>query len=235
LIAVARRLLLPGLITLALFALAMGLGIWQVQRLAWKTALLADMDRAEASPAIDLPPDANAVSAAFQKVRLSGRLLDRSVLYGADVRDTPAGARMGGRLIKPLQRADGSIVLVDFGWLPDPGSPPFRSPISAGPAQVEGYLRPGDTAKWWSAKDDPAAMRFFTADPAAIGAALGMANVAPYLLVVMGPDQPGHFPIPAQHLPRPPNDHLSYAITWFSLGAILLVIFVLWSRKAIRK
>ena len=40
-----------------------------------------------------------------------------------------------------------------------------------------------------------------------------------------------HWPDPARHLPRPPNNHLSYAITWYGLAVALLAIFVVWVRK----
>ena len=72
-----------------------------------------------------------------------------------------------------------------------------------------------------------------TLDPAAIGAALGLASVAPFTLVALGPA-----PTPPRArrsaLPRPPNDHLSYALTWFGLAACLLVVFVVYVRKALR-
>ena len=50
----------------------------------------------------------------------------------------------------------------------------------------------------------------------------------------MGPPAAGagSAPIPAEHLPRPPNNHLQYAITWYGLAVALLVIFIVWARKA---
>ena len=82
-----------------------------------------------------------------------------------------------------------------------------------------GYVRPPEHPRWFGATDDPAARRFFALDPAAIGAALGLAEVAPFTLVALGPA--GGVPEPAQALPRPPNDHLGYAITWFGLAGLL--------------
>jgi surfeit locus 1 family protein len=51
--------------------------------------------------------------------------------------------------------------------------------------------------------------------------------------VALGPTPPNGYPDPAKHLPRPPNNHLSYAITWYGLAAALVVIFVVWARKAL--
>ncbi|HEX3350753.1 MAG TPA: SURF1 family cytochrome oxidase biogenesis protein, partial [Acetobacteraceae bacterium] len=50
----------------------------------------------------------------------------------------------------------------------------------------------------------------------------------------LGPP-PEDYPDPAQSLPRPPNDHLSYALTWYGLAATLLVVFLLYARKVISR
>ena len=86
---------------------------------------------------------------------------------------------------------------------------------------VTGYVRPRETQSWFSAADDEAARQFYTLDPQAIGAAVGVSAPAPFTLVAMGPSSPDAYPAPAQHLPRPPNNHLSYVITWYGLAASL--------------
>ena len=65
-----RRLLWPGLMTLAMLAVLIGLGTWQLRRLAWKNAFLARIAAAEQAPAVALP----AQPSPFQKVRVSGHL-----------------------------------------------------------------------------------------------------------------------------------------------------------------
>ncbi len=196
-----------------------------MQRRVWKLGLLAAIDHAETSPAIPLPDH----PASFEKVRIEGRIQeDRQALYGADVRDLPGGPAMGARLIEPMDRPGADPVLVDRGWLPSGATP------APAPSFVDGYVRTPETAGLFSAKDDPSHRRFYTLDPAAIGAALGLPRVAPFTLVALGPVVPGVFPQPATALPRPPNDHLNYAITWFSLAATLAVVFVLYTRKVLR-
>jgi len=225
-----RRLVIPAVTTALLLALTCGLGIWQLQRLAWKTALLADVDRAEASQAIPLPVD----PPMFAKVGVSGRWLsDRYALYGADVVDTPAGPRMGARLIMALQPADGTLpVLVDRGWVPSDQARGKMDPAAA--VTVEGYVRRADRAALFVPADAPFDHRFYTLDPATIAPSLGLAKAAPFVLVALGPIVAGVYPQPAQSLPRPANDHLSYAITWLSLGVVLLVIFGIFARKVLR-
>ena len=216
----------PSLVAAAMFAVLIALGLWQVRRLAWKQGILAAIDRAERAPAVPLP----AHPAAFQKVAVAGTLRpDLSILYGADVRDTPQGPRMGGQLIQPLVRPDRSVVLVDRGWVAEQAGSSVATP--AGLVDLDGYVRTPDHPHLFSPHDDPRARRFYTLDPARMGAALGL-TVAPFTFVVLGPEG-GGMPIPATALPRPPNDHLNYAITWFSLALVLLVVFGLRARRAL--
>jgi surfeit locus 1 family protein len=223
-----RRLLVPALTTLLMLVLACSLGVWQVERLAWKTRLLADVDRAETSPAIPLPVD----PPAFAKVRTEGKWLPGYALYGADLGDTLSGPRMGARLIMALQPASGPPILVDRGWVPTERAGDISTP--SGPVAVEGYIRRPEHAGLFAPQDDRTQHRFYTLDPAAIGTSLGLAQAAPFVLVSLGPAAAGVYPVPAQALPRPPNDHLSYAITWFGLGLTLVVIFLIYSRKVLR-
>ena len=189
--------------------------------------MLASIDAAEAAPAVPLPPD----PPAFAKVFADGTVRSTAGLYGSEVRDTPAGPAIGAYLIEALDRPALPTVLVNRGWVPTNGAIP---PVTAGAAHLEGYVRRPDQPGLFSAADNPAARRFFTLDPAAIGPALGVPDPAPYTLVELGTPQPGIYPAPATTLPRPPNDHLSYAITWFSLAAVALVISVLQLRRTYR-
>ena len=228
--------------TAVMLVILIGLGVWQVQRLAWKEGILNQIDHAEASPAIPLPTvplnaaegegSAAAVPTPYSKVSATGRFReDLSALYGDQVRQTPDGVRMGAQLIVPLIRKDAPPLLVDRGWVPLSRPKPIGMPT--GEVTVDGYVQPPDRPGPFSANDDVATRRFFTLNPAAIGAAIGL-KVAPFTLVALGPQPPDLFPDPARHLPRPPNNHLSYAITWFGLAIALAVIFVAWSVKMLR-
>ena len=207
-----------------MLALTVGLGLWQVERLAWKRGLLAAIDRAEAAPPVPLP----ATPAPFEKVELRGRMRDDLVAYyGSEVRSGAAGATLGAHLITPLERADGSIVLIDRGWLADGA----RVPPESGETSVIGYVRPAEPPHWPAPATDLAAKRFWSLDPAPIGAALGLRRVAPFTVVALGQ---GTVPEPASALPRPPNDHLGYAITWFGLSACLIGVFAAYVRRVLR-
>lgn len=210
--------------TLAGVLLMAALGVWQVERLIWKQRVLAAIDRAEAGPAVPLPAN----PAPYTKVRVEGRFDPaRAVFYGAQVRDGVPGTD----LVVPLLRDGAPPILVDRGFIPLP----WNGTTPAGPVTVEGYVRPGATRHWFSVADDLASRQFFTLDPAAIALAVGLDRPEPWVLVALGkPAGPGA-PVPATTMPRPPNNHLGYAITWFGLALSLIAVFVLWWRKESRK
>ncbi len=207
-----------------MLALLLGLGTWQVQRLHWKEAILARIAAAGRAPAIPLPPH----PAPFTKVSVVGALDNaRTAWLGAEVRDTRQGTALGAQLIVPLLRPDGAPpVLVDRGWVPTEPPLPYGKPT--GPVSIDGFIRLPERAGLFAPNNDPARRRFFTIDPSAMGRALGLAHVAPFVLVAMGPAGSDLYPVPAQHLPRPPNNHLEYALTWYGLALVLLIIFLRW-------
>ena len=132
---------------------------------------------------------------------------------------------LGAQLLAVLDRAAGPV-LVDLGWVDTAAVPP----TPAGPMTLDGFVRPPEHPGMLSAKDDPAKRRFWTLDPVPIGAALGVA-VPAFTVVALGP--PG-LPDPAREMPRPPDNHLNYALTWYGFAVTLLVIFTLYARKALR-
>jgi surfeit locus 1 family protein len=224
-----RRLLIPAISTAAMTLIMVGLGTWQVQRLAWKRGILDEIARAESEPAIPLPADPSP----FAKVEVQGTFRpDLAASYGAEVRDMPEGPVLGGQLIMPLERPGDKPLLVDRGWVPLTRKQAVPTP--QGMVTVSGYVRPADHPGLFSAADDLATRQFFTLNPEAIGSAVGLPGVAPFTLVALGPKPEELYPDPARHLPRPPNNHLQYALTWYSLAVTLLVIFALYARKVLR-
>ncbi|MBV8095962.1 MAG: SURF1 family protein [Acetobacteraceae bacterium] len=224
-----RALLGPGLSTLAMLAILIGLGTWQVQRLAWKNGILAAIEQAERSPAIPLPSN----PAPFAKVSATGVLrADLPARFGADVGPTREGFQMGSQLIMPLQREGADPVLVDLGWLPDKAA----VSLPGGEVTLQAYVRPPQHAGWLAVHDNLQSRRFYTLDPAVIGNALGLPKVAPFVLVALDPPlAPSGVPEPAQHLPRPPNNHLEYALTWYGLAVVLAMIFASYALSVVRE
>jgi surfeit locus 1 family protein len=231
-----RRILLPSFLAMPVLAVLLALGIWQVQRLGWKSALLADLAVAQSGP-----PGPATNPAPFSHIIATGRFLhDREVLLGSEVR----GTTLGAALITPLERDGLPALLVERGWVPLDRAGVTRP---EGPVTVQGYMRPSERPGLLSATDATAQRRFHNFDVPAIGAALGL-PVAPFGLAVVVPGRPrpdgglgstpapntGGVPSPATSFPSPNNPHLGYAITWFGLAAAWTGIFALWAHRRIR-
>lgn len=228
-IPVWRRFLIPGLSTLVMLIVLIGLGTWQLHRLQWKEAVLSQIATAEASPPIALSLE----PAPFTKVFATGRFrFDRAAQFGAEVRDLRTGPTMGTYQIVPLVRENAATIMVNRGWAPRTRNTPLDEPSDI--VTVTGYVRNGDKTSWFSAADDTPTRQFYTLDPRVIAAAVGVVDAEPFVLVALGSSRIGTFPELAQRLPRPPNNHLAYVITWYGLAAALVVIFAVWARRASR-
>ena len=221
-----RRLLVPGLTVAIMLLILLGLGTWQVYRLQWKTGVLARIAAAEQAQAVPLGPD----PAPYTKVSVTGRFrYDLTASFGAEVRDTKSGPTMGSYQLVPLERDGAPPILVDRGWVADGA----KADDPDGPVTVSGYIRPSEHTHWFSPADDLADRHFYTLDTGVIALSLGLPEPEPFTLIALG-SETGAYPAPAQHLPRPPNNHLSYAITWYGLAVALLVIFIVWVRRPSR-
>lgn len=224
-----RRFIIPGLTTFLMLVVLVSLGMWQVYRLQWKEDILAQITAAEAAPPVPL----NAIPKPFTKVAVTGRFLfDHAAQFGAEVRDTSAGPIMGFYQIVPLEREHAPPIFVNRGWIPEKRLRPLVEPDTI--VTVTGYLRAPEPLRWFSPVDNVAEHQFYTLNPTTIGMAVGILNPAPMVLVALGPAVSGTYPVPAQQLPRPPNNHLTYAITWFGLAGALMIVFIIWIRKALR-
>jgi carboxypeptidase Taq len=225
----ARRLLLPGLTTALMVAVLVGLGVWQLHRLQWKLGVLAQLDAAERAAPVPLPFNPQPL----QKVRIEGRWMpDRLAYYGAEVRATREGSVMGAEALMPLQMGNASIVLVDMGWVPMSRKMPLTVPRDT--VTVIGWLRPTEQRGLFSPADAPAARRFYTLNTTTIANALGLGPVMPFVVVQLANGPLSGYPTPHASLPRPPNNHLGYAITWFALALAALGVFGAYARGMIR-
>ncbi len=201
---------------LPVLAVLLALGTWQVQRLAWKTAILERLDAAAAAPPVPLGD----APEPYTRVTTNGRFdFTREAMLGLEVR----GTVLGGNLLTPLLREGQPPLLVNRGWVPLQRDEAVERP--EGEVTITGYIRPPDAANSLAARDDVAGRRFYSFDPAAIARGLDLPPPLPFALVVLGTPQPNQLPAPATTLPRPDNPHLGYALTWYGLAATLVGVF----------
>ena len=221
-----------GLVALLLFAGFMALGIWQIERRAWKLDLIKQVAaRAHAAPAPPPGPASwgaiTAPSDAYRRIRLDGTLDNtRETLVRAA---TALGS--GYWVVTPLRTAQGFTVLVNRGYV----SPEQRAAHAkpSGSVTITGYLRITEPKGGFLRSNDPATGKWYSRDVAAIAAARGLTNVAPYFVDA---DKSGTAaPIGGQTIIAFPNNHLVYMLTWFALAAMTIVAFVVFVRQDVRK
>ena len=219
-------LILLGAAALAVFLGLLALGTWQVERRAWKHDLIARVDQRVAAAPVAPPgrsdwPQVGADRDEYRHVRVSGHFLnDREAQV---VASTVKGS--GYWVMTPLQTDDGSIILVNRGFVPAENRDPETRPAGqlSGPVTVTGLLRITEPKGGFLRSNDPAAERWYSRDVAAIAAARGLADVAPYFIDADATPNPGGLPVGGLTVVSFPDSHLVYAITWYGLAALLLV------------
>lgn len=209
-----RRTIFGGLLLL-LFAAFVALGIWQVQRLAWKLDLIARVDQRVHAAAVAAPVSASADDE-YRKVMVTGTFLNDSETFVQAVTDLGAGFWV----VTPLKAAHGTIVLVNRGFVPAERRGPSQHSQPSGMVSVTGLLRITEPKGGFLRSNDSAADRWYSRDVAAISAARHLDHVAPYFVDADATPNPGGFPVGGLTVIRFSNNHLVYAITWFGLAAI---------------
>ncbi|MGJ0504877.1 MAG: SURF1 family protein [Methylocystis sp.] len=233
----ARALLWPAVATALLFGMLLSLGFWQVRRLGEKEALIARVEqRATQAPQPMPPRDKWAALRAedydFTHVRANGHYIEGhdALVFAAP----PEGASRepGYALVTPFELTDGGVVLVDRGFLPaSRANDPALRAAPPGEATLVGLLRAPERRNPFTPSDEPDRRVFFARDPAAIAAALGLTDAAPFALVLdAAPAAATDWPRPLGGVPTIVNNHFSYAVTWFGLSLALLVIFAIYAR-----
>ncbi len=200
----------------------MALGIWQIERRAWKLALIERVDARIHAPPAPLPDRGRWSSLdphAFEYRRVSATGIfrhDRETLVQAV---TARGA--GAWVLTPLSTPDGTV-LVNRGFVPqERRAPATRAPGQiAGRVTVTGLMRVTEPGGGFLRTNDPAADRWYSRDVAAITRARGLEPVAPFFVDADAAPNPGGYPVGGLTVVRFNNNHLVYALTWFALAAL---------------
>jgi surfeit locus 1 family protein len=210
---------------LAGFAMLVSLGVWQLHRLAWKRDLIQRVEQRVHAPPVDAPgpsqwPQVTAANSEYLHVAVRGRYRnDRETLVQA------VTERGGGFwVLTPFEVVDGYVVLINRGFVP----PTRRDPATRSQSQIEGVttvtglVRMSESGGAYLRSNEPAAERWYSRDVAAIAAARGLTNVAPYFIDADASEtQRADAPIGGLTVIRFNNNHLQYALTWFGLALMV--------------
>lgn len=214
-----RRMVFPLVIGLLGGVILIALGVWQMQRLAWKEGVLAEISARISDAAVPLPATVDPEADRYMPVVAGGRFTGEHV----DVLVSRKQIGPGVRVVEVFETVDGRRVLVDRGFLPDEARGDVRL---SGPADVEGNLHWPQETDGFTPPPDEATGLWFARDVEALAAAL---KTEATFIVARRPTGGAIEPMPVD-TSGIPNDHMNYAITWFSLAAVWLgmTAYLLW-------
>jgi surfeit locus 1 family protein len=209
-------------------AILVGLGVWQLQRLQWKTALLDRIAALQGAPAEPLEvvlrrvPDK--VDVDYVRVQAACPALETlPTLRLYSVREGVLGYRLIAAC--PVENTPYRSILVDRGFIPREvvDAPPTPTPLAR---PIVGVLRSPDKASVFAAKNKPETNDWYTRDIEAMADALEAPDPAPIFLMLERPAPTGPGPQPSPLPLSIPNRHLEYALTWFGLALTLLAVYI---------
>lgn len=218
--------------TLIGIALLCGLGKWQLDRLQWKLGLIAAADTRSHAPPVPLDSllGKPARDVEYTHADAEGAFIaDKRAYLFSQLED----GRIGFQLLEPLRLADGRVLIVDRGFVPqaDKDMPTETPPPPAGETRIAGLVRADQKPGLFAAPPDLANKVFYVRDIPEIASALGLSGVLPVMLAedLTGPH--GSYPEGGHTRLTFRNDHLQYAFTWFSLALVLLVMYFVYHAK----
>lgn len=235
-----------GLFTLFLLAVFVSLGVWQLQRRVEKHALIAALDARLAAAPVPLPPPAQWKSLTrgadeFRRVTFTATYEQRpdAMVFssGSAVRADISGP--GAWAFLPARLPDGDVVVVNAGFVQNTMQDRAQQDRAVGrlvtgqPVTMTGYLRFPEVAGMLTPKPSTAKRLWFARDVGAMTQAPGWSpdgRIAPFYVDL-------ETPVPGSGIPKPGplqvhlrDDHMQYAITWFTLAAAVLIAFGVWWR-----
>ncbi|GAA4657900.1 SURF1 family protein [Bartonella pachyuromydis] len=227
-----------GMLCVCFFLLFSALGVWQIQRLNWKTNLIASANQRVHLPPIKAPSQNQWSHITFEKdeyqpVVITGQFLtDKNIFVIAIAQDTT-----GYWVLTPLQTADNSLTFINRGFIPMDARHDFQnseqSQTNAPPHQnsvtqtkqttIIGLLRMSERNGFFPRKNNPDKNLWYTRELPAMAEKLGLSTVAPYFIDAGEKTaMQGALPIAGLTVVQFSNNHLVYAITWFTLAAGVL-------------
>ncbi len=224
----ARVPLVPLVFVLIGVAILCSLGAWQVQRLQWKTHLLARIAALQSAPPEPLNVVLNRVGdrgevdythVVFTCPTLEQTLTERIYTVG----DNGAGDRIVTAC--PLSAGPYRSILVDRGFLTAEDAARLKPSPATVDGPIVGVIRKGTPPNSLTPKHE-ASGEWFARDVPGLAAALHAPDPAPVFLFLESPRPKGFGPTPAPVPVDIPNNHLGYAITWFGLAAALVGVYI---------
>jgi surfeit locus 1 family protein len=239
-----RGLVLPALLSAAGIAVLLGFGFWQLERLAWKEALIARVEARTKAPAVVLPDEIewskiNYEDDEYRRVTLTGNFRhDRETLIYTVLSERPRGfSGPGFFVLTPLELASGASVIVNRGFVPldRKDAALRRAGQIEGTVTLTGLLRMPEQANFVSPGNDPARDAWYRRDPGEIARARGIERAAPFTIDADNTPNPGGLPQGGETRVTFSNNHLQYVVTWFGLAFALAAVISAFAWQRLRQ
>jgi surfeit locus 1 family protein len=225
-----KPLLWPTLFSLPVLVVALGLGVWQLERREWKRDILdrIAVNQAAAPMTLDELVKGDPLRHEYGRVRIAGTFLhDKEFFLAA----RSLKNKVGVHVVTPLRTDDGKVVLFDRGWLSSETKDPARRAQSqpSGRVELTGIVRRTQERRQFAPENAPDRNIWFHVDTPRMRAMAG-APADPVLdrffLDADAAANPGGVPVGGQTRLDIPNDHLQYAITWFLIALSLVAVYL---------
>ena len=232
--AVSRPRLLPAAATAVVALVCLALGVWQLERLAWKSNLIAERQAAVHAAPVPVPETLEeARRLEFHPVIAEGVFLnDKEIYLGAAA---PGGGSPGasGTDAAAAERRPHPLCQSRLCSLRAERPEKRIAGQLSGPGTVSGLLRlPKGKPSWLVPDNRPDLNYWFWVDLPAMAAATHLSDVTPFYIDADATPNPGGWPKGGVTPIDLPNDHLQYAITWFALAAAAVVVYIVWRHQA---
>ncbi len=222
-------LLFVSLACLVAFAVLTGLGVWQTKRLFWKNELIDQIISRATSEPISLDRVLEMVSKGqdirFVRVSVSGTYQHDSELHFYTIHESEPG----WRVVTPLTASNRNVVLIDRGFVPISGKEQTvrQEGIQLGTVDLVGTVRVDYAPKGnFTRNNIPERNRWYWLDRPAVFKVANITGAATFVIQLETQDHTGEWPKALKVSPRLPNNHLSYALTWFGMALGLVIVFV---------
>jgi surfeit locus 1 family protein len=246
----AAGLVVPGLLTLALLPVLVGLGNWQWHRKAWKEDLIAKIEARRTAEPVSYPAALSAYvktgDVEYLHVRITG-----TFDYGQERHLYAPTPGSQGWHVYTLMKPEGGLppIFVNRGWVPDTLKDPSKRTAGqvAGLVTVTGLARLPEHKGWFTPDNDYAGNRWFSRDldamqygPAGPPSPLQFTTekkqaYAPFSIDADAlPRNPGGWPKGGTTVIHLPNSHLQYVVTWYGLALTLICVFAAFAHQRLK-
>lgn len=220
-----RPQLVPTIFTIPSIIILIMLGTWQVERLQWKNSQIAEIKMKSNNPPTEYLGEAVELETQqYMLFNLTGTFQHEKEKHLYTGPKTMKGTP-GYNIFTPLLLENGESVLVDRGWVPKDKKSQDQRPetLTEGITKITAMLHRGEKPGYFTPENDIKQNLWFWADVRLMLENNSAQDI--YFRELKSISRKG-IPIAGETQIKKRNDHLQYAITWYSLAIILLVIYV---------